>query len=71
MSTARTQVYLSEEQRRRIDAVAEGVTRAEIVRQGLDAYLTAVHGDPSTAIAAMFGADPRAQHPDRDEWAHA
>lgn len=73
MPATRTQVYLSEEQRRRIDAVAEaeGVTLAEVVRRALDVYLAEVHVDPSTAIAATFGVDPQAQHPDRDEWAHA
>jgi hypothetical protein len=30
-----------------------------------------VHVDPSEALAVTFGADPDAQHPDRDEWAHA
>jgi predicted DNA-binding protein len=73
MSATRTQVYLTEEQRRRVDALAEaeGVTLAEVVRRALDAYLADIHVDPSEAIAATFGADPDAQHPDRDEWAHA
>ncbi|MEX0660000.1 MAG: CopG family transcriptional regulator [Egibacteraceae bacterium] len=73
MSATRTQVYLSEEQRRRIDALAEaeGVTLAEIVRRALNAYFADVHADPSAALAATFGADPDARNPDRDEWAHA
>jgi hypothetical protein len=73
MSATRTQVYLPEQQRRRVDALAEaeGVTLAEIVRRALDAYLTDVHVDPRKALAATFGADPDAQHPDRDDWAHA
>jgi predicted DNA-binding protein len=70
MSATRTQVYLSEEQRRRIDALAEaeGVTLAEVVRRALDAYLADVHVDPSEALAATFGVDREAQHPVRDEW---
>ena len=42
MSATRTQVYLTEQQRERIDdlASAEGVTLAEIVRRALDAYLS-------------------------------
>lgn len=73
MSATRTQIYLSEEQRRRIDALAEaeGVTLAEIVRRALDVYFADVSVDPSEAIAATFGADVDARYPDRDEWAHA
>jgi hypothetical protein len=73
MPATRTQVYLTAEQRRLVDALAEaeGVSLAEIVRRALDAYLIDVHVDPSEAIAATFGADPDAQHPDRGEWAHA
>lgn len=73
MSATRTQVYLTEEQRRRVDALAEaeGVTLAEVVRRALDAYLADIYVDPSEAIAATFGVDPDAKHPDRDDWAHA
>jgi predicted DNA-binding protein len=69
MSATRTQIYLTEEQRRRIDQVAKarGVTMAEIVRQALDAYL-AQEPDPSAVLAATFGAAPDASVPSRDEW---
>jgi predicted DNA-binding protein len=69
MST-RTQVYLTDEQRRRIDAMAEaeGVTMAEVVRRALDAYLEDEVPDPEAALRATFGADPDASAPDRDEW---
>ena len=68
MASTRTQVYLSEEQRRQIDALAvvEGVTMAEVVRRALDAYLGAQDG--SAALRATFGADPGAAMPDRGEW---
>ena len=70
MSATRTQVYLTEEQRTRIDtlAAAEGVTMAEIVRRALDAYLDEESPDPRPALAATFGADPYAAAPSRDEW---
>ncbi|HUU61377.1 MAG TPA: CopG family transcriptional regulator [Acidimicrobiia bacterium] len=70
MSVTRTQVYLTEEQRRRIDALAEaeGVTMAEIVRRALDAYLDGESPDPRLALAATFGVDPGAAAPGRDEW---
>jgi predicted DNA-binding protein len=69
MSATRTQIYLTEEQRRRIDRAAEarGVTMAEVVRSALDAYLTD-DTDPSVALTATFGAAPDAATPSRDEW---
>jgi hypothetical protein len=70
MSAIRTQIYLTEEQRRRIDALseAEGATMAEIVRRALDAYLDDERPDPRAALAATFGADPDLSPPDRGEW---
>lgn len=69
MSATRTQIYLTEDQRRRIDAAAasEGVTMAEIIRRALDAYLPA-EADAVAALTATFGADPDATPPSRDEW---
>jgi hypothetical protein len=70
MSATRTQVYLTPDQRRRIDQVAEaeGVTLAEVVRRAVDAYLAHTHVDADAALAATFGADPSATAPSRDEW---
>lgn len=70
MSATRTQVYLTADQRRRIDqlAEAEGVTLAEVVRRAVDAYLAGTHLDADAALAATFGADPQARAPSRDEW---
>ena len=69
MSSTRTQVYLTEEQRRKVDqmADAEGVTMAVIIRRALDEYLTD-DADASTALTATFGAAPDADVPSRDEW---
>lgn len=69
MPATRTQIYLTDEQRRRIDKVAKanGVTMAEVVRRALDTYL-AQDLDPSTVLAATFGAVPDASVPSRDEW---
>ena len=69
MSATRTQIYLSEEQRRRIDGIAksEGLTMAEVVRRAVDRYLME-DVDPATALTATFGADPDARVPSRDEW---
>ncbi|CAN5839132.1 hypothetical protein BH23ACT10_BH23ACT10_20500 [soil metagenome] len=70
MPATRTQVYLTADQRRGIDQVAEteGVTLAEVVRRAVDAYLADNHPDADTALAVTFGADPHASAPDRDEW---
>jgi hypothetical protein len=72
MSATRTQIYLTEEQRRRIDARAgvEGLTLAEFIRRAVDAYL-GVDPDPTAALAATFGADPDAGVPGRDGWDRA
>lgn len=69
MSATRTQVYLTEDQRRRIDEIArtDGVTLAEVVRRALDAYLN-VERDAAETLASTFGADRGARAPSRDEW---
>ena len=69
MSATRTQVYLTEHQRRMIDEIvrSEGVSLAEVVRRALDAYLQAER-DAATELASTFGADPEAAAPSRNEW---
>jgi predicted DNA-binding protein len=63
-------VYLTDEQRDRIDAIAEaeGVTMAEVIRRALDRYLDREVPDPSAALEATFGAQPDAAAPSRGEW---
>jgi hypothetical protein len=70
MSATRTQIYLTQEQRRRVDALAEaeGVTMAEVIRRALDAYLEDENPDPRPALAASFGSIPTLVAPSRDEW---
>lgn len=69
MSATRTQIYLTEEQRRRIDQVtsSEGIPMAEVIRRALDEYLEE-HGDPSAALRSTFGAIPDAAAPPREHW---
>ncbi|MEZ5376107.1 MAG: CopG family transcriptional regulator [Acidimicrobiales bacterium] len=69
MSSARTQIYLTDEQRQRIDrvAAASGVTMAQLIRDAVDEYLDDVP-DPETALSSTFGADPTAAAPSRDGW---
>ena len=69
MSATRTQVYLTDEQRRRIDLAAEadGITMAEVIRRAVDEYLDG-EIDPTAALASTFGAEPSATMPSRDDW---
>ena len=64
---SRTQIYLSDEQRARLDEFAgrKRLTMAEVVRRAIDAYL-ATDDD----LDATFGAAPGfgASVPSRDEW---
>jgi predicted DNA-binding protein len=63
----RTQIYLTDEQRARLDELAERrqVTMAEVVRRAIDSYL-----ETDNDLDATFGAAPglRETVPSRDEW---
>lgn len=67
--STRTQIYLTDQQRRALDekAVREGRSLADLIREAVDAYL-AVGIDRSEALAATFAAVPDLDVPDRDEW---
>jgi hypothetical protein len=68
MSSTRTQIYFTDEQRRRIDRVAaKGMTMTEVVRRAVDDHLDD-EPDPERALAATFGSAPSADVPDRDTW---
>lgn len=69
MPAVRTQIYLPDELRERVDRVASssGLTMAEVIRRALNAYL-AEEPDPTTALSATFGAAPEVSVPPRDEW---
>jgi len=69
MSATRTQIYLTESQRRRIDQIAdtEGLPMAEVIRRALDQYL-GDDIDANNALAQAFGADPTASVPSRHDW---
>ena len=69
MSSTRTQIYFTDEQRRRIDrvAAAKGLTMAEVVRRAVDEYLDD-EPDADVALSATFGVAPDADVPPRDGW---
>jgi hypothetical protein len=73
MAAIRTQVYLTADQRRRLDECRrkEGRPLAELIREALDSYLGDQHADPGAALDAAFGALPRLEVPGRDEWDRA
>ena len=64
----RTQIYLSDDQRARLDELAERrrLTMAEVIRRALDAYL-----ETDDDLDATFGAATgiRDHVPGRNEWA--
>jgi Mlc titration factor MtfA (ptsG expression regulator) len=70
MSATRTQVYFTEEQRRRLDALAEreGKTLAEVVREAVDAYVAQAPPDLDAVLDETFGSMPDLEVPARSEW---
>jgi predicted DNA-binding protein len=69
MSATRTQVYLTEEQRRLLDERGRHEDRslASLVREAIDAYLAATP-DPAVALESTYGTLPDLEVPARDEW---
>jgi len=72
MASTRTQIYLTKEQRAKLDALAkrEEKTLAELIREAVDRYLET---EPSAAdrdriLAETFGAIPDLEVPPRSEW---
>ena len=70
MASLRTQIYLTAEQRRRLDALARRQHRslAALVREAVDAYLAGSGPDAETALASTFGRLPQLEVPSRNEW---
>ncbi len=69
--STRTQIYLTKEQRRRLDArrKREGKTLAAVVRDAVDAYVGgASREEIQAALDKTFGVDPNFTVPSRDEW---
>ena len=66
----RTQIYLTAEQRKRLDQLAarEGKSLAEVIREAVNVYLVGSAPDSEKALAATFGAAPESTAVSRDEW---
>ena len=70
MPATRTQIYLTAEQRTRLDRIVKrrGVPLAAVVREAVARYLDAAEPDLEAALAMTFGAMPDLEVPSRDEW---
>ncbi|HEV2250978.1 MAG TPA: ribbon-helix-helix protein, CopG family [Candidatus Limnocylindria bacterium] len=70
MVATRTQVYLTKEQRRALEArrQREGKTLAAVIRDAVDAYIAADVADRQAILDRTFGSIPDFEVPSRDEW---
>jgi predicted DNA-binding protein len=70
MPATRTQIYLSREQRKRLDEITrrEGKSLAAIIREALDQYLSEQGADSEASLDATFGISKELEVPSRDEW---
>ncbi len=70
MASTRTQVYLTKEQRAKLDALAkrEEKTLAELVREAVDRFLAEEPVDRDEILKKTFGIAPDFEVPPRSEW---
>ena len=70
MASTRTQIYLTDDQRRRLDLRGRrtGAPLARMIREAVDAYLAADRPDVDAALDESFGTLPDLELPSRDEW---
>jgi hypothetical protein len=70
MPSTRTQIYLTQDQRRLLDARGKrtGAPMARMIREAVDAYLAEDRPDVDAALDESFGAVPDLSVPSRDEW---
>jgi hypothetical protein len=70
MASTRTQIYLTDDQRRRLDLRGRqtGAPLARMIREAVDAYLADDRPDTDAALDETFGTLPDFELPSRDEW---
>jgi predicted DNA-binding protein len=70
MATTRTQIYLTDDQRRRLDARGKraGAPMARLIREAVEAYLVEDKADIEAALDETFGTLPELELPSREEW---
>lgn len=66
----RTQIYLTSEQRQRLDELAQsqGKSLAAVIREAVAAYITEAPQDVARALSSTFGQAPDIAVPSWDEW---
>lgn len=66
----RTQIYLTEEQRRRLDEIGRREHRslAALIREAVDMFVSEIAPDPEAALEDTFGSMPGLEVPKRAEW---
>jgi metal-responsive CopG/Arc/MetJ family transcriptional regulator len=69
MASTRTQIYLTKEQRAKLDALGkrEHKTLAELIREAVDRYLEE-SPKRDEVLKRTFGIAPDFEVPDRSEW---
>lgn len=70
MASVRTQIYLTVEQRARLEKIRrlQGTTLADLIRQAVDQFLTEKEPDPAAALDSTFATMPELAVVDREEW---
>jgi len=70
MAATRTQIYLTRQQRARLDEIRrrEGLTLAELVREAVDQYLEKSAPSVADALRETAGSLPDLDVPPREEW---
>jgi hypothetical protein len=70
MAARRTQIYLSEEQRRKLDSLSrrEHKPLAQVIRDAVDAYTGTADDDLQKSLDETFGTMPDLEVPSRAEW---
>jgi len=70
MPATRTQIYLTDAQRRRLMARGrlDGTSMAHVIREAVDEYLVEAEPEVDAALEATFGSLPDLELPNRDEW---
>lgn len=70
MPSTRTQIYLTDDQRRLLDARGRrtGAPLARMIREAVDVYLADDRPDPDEALDDTFGTLPGLELPARNEW---
>jgi hypothetical protein len=70
MAATRTQIYLTADQRARLDAIRrrEGKSLAQVVRDAVDAHVGRSSPSLAEVLEATAGTMPDLKVPSRDEW---